>query len=71
MIIGDLGAAGVKAAALTYFDLIVAEAREILPDADAGVGHACALETALMMHVLPDCGSSRPDSPRGHPGAMA
>ncbi len=54
VIVGDLGAAGVTAAALTYFDLIVAEAGEILPDAARGVGHACALETALMMHVLPE-----------------
>lgn len=52
--VSDLGAAGVKAAALTYFDLIVGEADAILPDAARGVGHACALETALMMHVLPD-----------------
>ncbi len=54
VVVGDLGAAGVKAAALTYFDLIVAEAGRILPDVAQGVGHACALETALMMHVLPE-----------------
>ena len=54
VVLSDLGAAGVTAAALTYFDLIVAEADEILPDAAKGVGHACALETALMMHVVPD-----------------
>jgi creatinine amidohydrolase len=53
VIVSDLGAAGVTAAALTYFDLIVADARTILPDAARGVGHACALETALMMHVVP------------------
>jgi creatinine amidohydrolase len=54
VILSDLGVAGVKAAALTYFDLIVEEANKILPDAAKGVGHACALETALMMHVLPE-----------------
>ncbi len=54
VIVSDLGAAGVTAAALTYFDLIVEQVHEILPDADQGVGHACALETALMMHVVPE-----------------
>jgi creatinine amidohydrolase len=54
VVVSDLGAAGITAAALTYFDLIAEEAKTILPDVAQGTGHACALETALMMHVLPD-----------------
>jgi creatinine amidohydrolase len=51
--VAELGETGVRAAAFSYFDLIAEEARAILPDADHGCGHACALETSLMMHLLP------------------
>jgi creatinine amidohydrolase len=50
----ELGILGVRAAAITYFELIAEEAREILPDVETGTGHACALETSLMMHLVPD-----------------
>jgi creatinine amidohydrolase len=49
-----LGQRGVVSAGFSYFDLIADVAAEILPDAAGGTGHACALETSLMMHVLPD-----------------
>ena len=50
--VAELGEAGIRAAAFSYFDLIVNEARAILPDADHGCGHACALETSLMLHLF-------------------
>ena len=49
-----LGQRGVVSAGFSYFDLIADVAAEILPDAAGGTGHACALETSLMMHVLPE-----------------
>lgn len=52
--VATLGPRGVTAAAFSYFDLIADVAAEVLPDAAQGAGHACALETSLMMHVLPD-----------------
>ena len=48
-----LGQRGVVSAGFSYFDLIADIAAEVLPDAAGGTGHACALETSLMMHVLP------------------
>ncbi len=52
--ITTLGASGVVSAGFSYFDLIVDVAARVLPDHAGGTGHACALETALMMHVMPD-----------------
>ncbi|MEJ5902579.1 creatininase family protein [Ochrobactrum teleogrylli] len=51
--ITTLGRDGVISAGFSYFDLIADIATETLPDAVGGSGHACALETSLMMHVLP------------------
>ncbi|MEW9308965.1 creatininase family protein [Labrys neptuniae] len=48
-----LGQHGVVSAGFSYFDLIADIATEVLSDAAGGTGHACALETSLMMHVLP------------------
>jgi len=48
-----LGQRGVVSAGFSYFDLIADVAAEVLPDAAGGTGHACALETSLMMHVAP------------------
>ena len=48
-----LGQRGVTSAGFSYFDLIADVAAEVLPDAAGGTGHACALETSLMMHVVP------------------
>lgn len=51
--IATLGGRNVVAAGFSYFDLIDDVAADVLRDAAGGTGHACALETALMMHVLP------------------
>ncbi len=51
--ITTLGRQGVVSAGFSYFDLIADVAAEALPDHAGGTGHACALETSLMMHVLP------------------
>ncbi|NTF45478.1 creatininase family protein [Rhizobium rhizogenes] len=51
--ITKLGQRGITSAGFTYFDLIADVANEVLPDAAGGTGHACALETSLMMHVIP------------------
>ncbi|HEU4657111.1 MAG TPA: creatininase family protein [Capillimicrobium sp.] len=49
--LAELGERGVRVAAVSYFDLI----REDLPElADDDVGHACALETSLMLHLWPE-----------------
>jgi creatinine amidohydrolase len=49
--LAELGEHGARVAALSYFDLI----RDDLPElADDDVGHACALETSLMLHLWPD-----------------
>lgn len=49
--IATLGRADVVSAGFSYFDLIAAEAADILPDVAHGTGHACALETSLMLHL--------------------
>lgn len=49
-----LGQRGVVSAGFSYFDLITDIAGEVLPDVAGGTGHACALETSLMMHVVPE-----------------
>lgn len=49
--ITSLGRRGIVSAGFSYFDLIADVAAEVLPDAAGGTGHACALETSLMMHV--------------------
>lgn len=58
--VSELGADGVRSAAFSYFDLIREDAAAILPDADQGCGHACALETSLMLHLFP--GSARAEA---------
>lgn len=52
--ITTLGRQGVVSAGFSYFDLIADVASEVLPDCAGGTGHACALETSLMMHVIPE-----------------
>jgi len=62
----ELGAVGVRASAVSYFDLI----RDDLPElADDEVGHACALETSLMLHLWP--ASVRRDAIPAEPSAAA
>lgn len=57
--ITTLGQRGIVTAGFSYFDLIADVAAGVLPDAAGGTGHACALETSLMMHVV--AGSVRED----------
>lgn len=52
--ITTLGQRGGVSAGFSYFDLIADVASVVLPDAAEGTGHACALETSLMMHVMPE-----------------
>jgi creatinine amidohydrolase len=52
--ITTLGQRGIVSAGFSYFDLIADIAANVLPDYAGGTGHACALETSLMMHVLSD-----------------
>lgn len=47
----ELADGGVRAATFSYFDLIAGELPELEPES---VGHACALETSLLLHLWPD-----------------
>lgn len=49
----ELAEAGVRAYTISYFDLIGDAVSEILPEPETSVGHACALETSLIMHLKP------------------
>jgi creatinine amidohydrolase len=51
--LGELAAQGIRAHALTYWDLLAEEAAAEFGDPDA-CGHACALETSLMLHLHPE-----------------
>lgn len=50
----ELGAAGRTAWALSYFELLDDVVAEEFTDGHRHVGHACALETSLVMHLWPD-----------------
>ncbi|MCB2130241.1 MAG: creatininase family protein [Rhodobacteraceae bacterium] len=50
--VATLGEEGVRSAAITYFEYIREDATRILPNAMDTSGHACALETSLMMHLF-------------------
>ena len=50
----DLAEAGVRAYAFSYFDLLADVLARVFPDPGSSVGHACALETSLIMHLRPD-----------------
>lgn len=50
----DLAENGVRAYALSYFDLLEDAVFETLPEPEISVGHAGALETSLMMHLDPE-----------------
>jgi creatinine amidohydrolase len=49
----ELAEAGVRAYTISYFDLLGDAVFKILPEPKTSVGHACALETSLMMHLHP------------------
>ncbi len=44
----------IEAWAVTYFELIERDLAEALPGYHPTVGHACALETSLVLHLWPD-----------------
>lgn len=52
--LANLAAAGVRATAVTYFELLRDRARELLPAFETATGHACALETSIMLHLAPE-----------------
>lgn len=49
----ELAARGVRIGAFTYLDHIVEAARALIPEAETAMGHACALETSLALHLWP------------------
>jgi creatinine amidohydrolase len=52
--LAELLAEGVTAWAVSYFDLVPDVAAELFDDAARATGHACALETSLILHLWPD-----------------
>ena len=52
--VADLGERGHTAWAVSYFELLADTVAELFPDGHSHVGHACALETSLVMHLWPD-----------------
>ena len=52
--LANLAAAGVRATAVTYFELLRERARELLPGFETAAGHACALETSIVLHLAPE-----------------
>jgi creatinine amidohydrolase len=50
----DLAATGVRAYAFSYFDLLAEVLAEVFPDPSSSVGHACAMETSIVMHLRPE-----------------
>ena len=52
--LADLAETGVRAYAFSYFDLLAEVLAEIFPDPSSSVGHACAMETSMIMHLRPD-----------------
>lgn len=49
--LADLAETGVRAYAVSYFDLLADAVERILPQPKASVGHACALETSLVLYL--------------------
>jgi creatinine amidohydrolase len=45
---------GVETWVISYFELLEGDLAEALPDYHDAVGHACALETSLVLHLWPD-----------------
>ena len=60
----DLAETGVRAYAFSYFDLLAGVLAEIFPDPSSSVGHACAMETSMIMHLRPEL-VKREDMPHG------
>ena len=52
--VAELGERGHTAWTVSYFELLDDVVDEVFPDGHRHVGHACALETSLVMHLWPD-----------------
>ena len=52
--LADLAEMGVRAYAFSYFDFLAEVLAEIFPDPSSSVGHACAMETSMIMHLRPE-----------------
>jgi creatinine amidohydrolase len=50
----DLAETGVRAYAFSYFDFLAEVLAEVFPDPSSSVGHACAMETSIVMHLRPE-----------------
>ncbi len=50
----NLSEAGVRAYAFSYFDLLADVLAEVFPEPSLSVGHACAMETSIVMHLRPE-----------------
>jgi creatinine amidohydrolase len=50
----DLAETGVRAYAFSYFDPLADVLAEVFPEPSLSVGHACAMETSLVMHLRPE-----------------
>ncbi|MEV0719091.1 creatininase family protein [Asanoa sp. NPDC050611] len=51
--LAELLAEGITAWAVSYFELVGDVAAELFPDPATATGHACALETSLILHLWP------------------
>jgi creatinine amidohydrolase len=51
--LADLAETGIRAYAFSYFDLLAEVLAEIFPDPSSSVGHACAMETSMILHLRP------------------
>jgi creatinine amidohydrolase len=49
----DLAETGVRAYTFSYFDLIADALADVFPEPRSSVGHACAMETSIVMHLRP------------------
>lgn len=52
--VAELGERGHTAWAVSYFELLDDVVEDVFPDGHRHVGHACALETSLVMHLWPE-----------------
>jgi creatinine amidohydrolase len=65
--LAELLADGITAWAVSYFELVADVAAELFPDAARATGHACALETSLILHLWPDAVDTAAIPPGGTP----
>jgi creatinine amidohydrolase len=63
----DLAETGVRAYAFSYFDLLAGVLAEVFPDPSSSVGHACAMETSIVMYLRPELVEREAVPPGGTP----